>query len=44
MLTEGRTAIQFCRIPLIDVVAAIDQIAASFPNRIAIKHNAEELT
>jgi len=28
MLTGGRTAIQFCRIPLIDVVTAIDQIAA----------------
>ncbi|MDK1493917.1 amino acid adenylation domain-containing protein [Sinorhizobium sp. 7-81] len=29
---------------LIDVVAAIDEIAASFPDRIAIKHGAEELT
>ncbi|MCW1413753.1 amino acid adenylation domain-containing protein [Rhizobium sp. 1AS11] len=29
---------------LIDVVASIDEIAASFPDRIAIKHGAEELT
>lgn len=45
MLNEGRTAkSEFVGSQLIDVVTAIDEIAASFPNRIAIKHGAEELT
>ncbi|WFU52025.1 non-ribosomal peptide synthetase [Sinorhizobium terangae] len=45
MLKENRTAkSEFVGSQLIDVVTAIDEIAASFPDRIAIKHGAEELT
>ncbi|KWV54928.1 non-ribosomal peptide synthetase [Rhizobium altiplani] len=45
MLNEGRTAkSEFVGSQLVDLVAAIDEIAVSFPDRIAIKHGAEELT
>ncbi|WP_018240326.1 non-ribosomal peptide synthetase [Ensifer sp. BR816] len=45
MLNEGRTAKpELVESQLIDVVAAIDEIAVSFPDRVAIKHGSEELT
>ncbi|UWU25459.1 amino acid adenylation domain-containing protein (plasmid) [Rhizobium sp. CB3060] len=45
MLNEGQTAkSEFVGSQPIDLVAAIDEIAVSFPDRIAIKHGAEELT
>lgn len=45
MLNEGRPAKpEFVGSQFIDVVAAIDKIAASSPDRIAIQHGSEELT
>jgi len=45
MLNEGRPEkLEFVGSQLIDVVAAIDKIAASSPDRIAIQHGSEELT